>query len=59
MVEAQQTIRFLKKGYRIVEFPTHEGARIAGQSSNPIFKSGWGHLAMLYDEKFGKDKKAA
>ncbi|MEQ9115914.1 MAG: glycosyltransferase family 2 protein, partial [Rickettsiales bacterium] len=49
MIEAQQTIRFLKRKYKIFEFPTHEGNRIAGQSSNPIFKSGIGHLWMLFD----------
>lgn len=58
MIEAQQTIRFLKKKYKISEFPTHEGNRIGGQSSNPIFKSGFGHLWMLFDEKFGANRKS-
>ena len=58
MIEAQQTIRFLKKKYKIHEFSTHEGNRIAGQSSNPIIKSGILHLWMLFDEKFGTNKNS-
>lgn len=58
MIEAQQTIRFLKRGYKISEFPTHEGDRIGGYSTNPILKSGIGHLWILYDEKYGKNKNS-
>ncbi len=50
MIEAQQTIRFLKAGYKVVEFPTHEGERVAGQSSNPVLKSGFLHFIMIFQE---------
>ncbi|MCE3237232.1 MAG: glycosyl transferase family 2 [Gammaproteobacteria bacterium] len=52
MLEAQQTIRFLKRGYCIIEFPTQEGVRVEGGSSNPIIKSGWLHLVMIFQERF-------
>ena len=50
MIEAQQTIRFLKAGYKVVEFPTREGERVAGKSSNPVLKSGFLHLIMIIQE---------
>lgn len=52
LIEAQQSIRFLKKKFIISEFPTYEKQRVAGNSSNPIFRSGWLHLVMIFREKF-------
>ena len=52
MIEAQQTMRFLKANKKVVEVPTHEGQRIGGKSGNPIFKSGILHIFMLFKEKF-------
>jgi len=52
LIEAQQTIRFLKAGKIIREFPTHEGRRIGGTSGNPVLTSGWGHIVLLVQEKF-------
>lgn len=56
LIEAQQTIRFRKAGMKIMEFPTHEGQRIGGQSGNPIFSTGFEHLILLYREKFSKPR---
>ncbi len=53
LIEAQQTIRFLKAKMDIREFPTREGERIGAASGNPILKSGWGHLVLLFRERFG------
>jgi glycosyltransferase involved in cell wall biosynthesis len=52
LIEAQQTIRFKKAGYKICEFPTKEGERIGGASGNPIFQSGYQHITMLFRELF-------
>lgn len=50
LIEAQQTIRCLAAGREVVEFPTHEGTRVGGASMNPIFRSGYLHLVLLWDE---------
>jgi glycosyltransferase involved in cell wall biosynthesis len=52
MLEAQQTIRFLKAGKMVREFPTREGDRIGGASTNPVLKSGFLHLMMILRERF-------
>jgi len=40
-IEYQMTIRALKKGLRIVEFPTREGSRVAGDTGAPSLPTGW------------------
>lgn len=39
-VEYQMTMRALRKRVRIVEFPTHEGARIGGETKAPSIPTG-------------------
>ncbi len=51
LLEAQQTIRFLKRGGTLLEFPTREGVRPGGRSGNPILKTGLLHLMMLVKER--------
>ena len=50
LVEAETTIKFLKKGYIVREFPTIEYPRKYGNSSNSIINSGFGHLKLLLKE---------
>lgn len=50
LVEAETTIKFLKKGYKVMEFPTIEYPRKFGKSSNSIISSGFGHLRLLAKE---------
>jgi len=52
LLEAQMTIRFLKKGFVVREIPTIERPRYFGASQNPAFSSGWGHLVLLFKEFF-------
>ena len=52
LVEAEMTIKFLKKKLKIVEFPTIELPRKFGQSSNPPISSGFGHIKLLIKEYF-------
>lgn len=47
LVEAESTIKFLKKGLIIKEFPTIEKPRKYGVSSNSIIKSGFGHIYLI------------
>lgn len=47
LVEAETTIKFLKKQLKVIEFPTKENPRLYGRSSNTIFKSGYGHLLLI------------
>ena len=56
LLEAQMTIRFLKRGFVVREVPTVERPRYFGVSQNPAISSGWGHLVLLYDEFFNKGK---
>jgi hypothetical protein len=44
-IEFQTSIRFLKKGWKVAEFPTYEGDRIAGKSSSSSIPTG---LLMLH-----------
>lgn len=57
LLEAQMTIRFLKKGFVVCEVPTVERPRYFGASQNPAISSGWGHLVLLYAEFFKKEQK--
>ncbi len=52
LVEAETTIKFLKKKFKIVEFPTKENPRIYGKSVNPPIKSGIGHIILVIKEFF-------
>jgi glycosyltransferase involved in cell wall biosynthesis len=49
-IEYQMTIRALKKGMTIVEFPTCEGPRVAGVSGAPSFPTGLRFLKRLWVE---------
>jgi hypothetical protein len=55
LLEAQMTIKFLKKDLHIVEIPTKERARYHGHSQNPALISGWGHILLLVREFFEKE----
>lgn len=46
-IEFQMTIRSLKKGLRIVEFPTKEGVRIGGKSKASSIPTGLRFLRLL------------
>jgi len=49
-IEFQTSIRFLKKGWKIAEFPTCEGDRIAGKSSSTSIPTGLLMLRRLWQE---------
>jgi glycosyltransferase involved in cell wall biosynthesis len=49
-IEYQMTIRALKKRMRILEFPTREGQRLAGQSGAPSLPTGIRFLKRLWRE---------
>ena len=50
LIEAQQSIRALKKNYKMGEFSTNEMNRISGESQNPIFITGLRHIILLIKE---------
>jgi glycosyltransferase involved in cell wall biosynthesis len=49
-IEYQMTIRALRFGLRIVEFPTVEGQRVAGETGAPSIPTGVRFLRRLYAE---------
>jgi glycosyltransferase involved in cell wall biosynthesis len=49
-IEYQMTIRALKNKMAIVEFPTREGARVAGATGAPSFPTGLRFLKRLWSE---------
>lgn len=49
-IEYQMSIRALKQKLAIVEFPTHEGARVAGQTGAPSLPTGWRFLRRFVRE---------
>lgn len=51
-IEYQMTIRSLKLGYSIAEFPTYEGNRIGGQSTSYAIPTGINFLGFLMREIF-------
>jgi len=51
-IEYEMTIRAMKQGRRIVEFPTIEGARIAGMTKAPSFRTGLTFLKLFFKELF-------
>lgn len=55
LLEAEMTIKFLKRGYAVKEFSTIERVRYFGKSQNPALSSGWGHIVLLFKEYFRKD----
>jgi len=55
LLEAEMTIKFLKRGYAVKEFSTIERVRYFGKSQNPALTSGWGHIVLLFKEYYRKD----
>ncbi len=54
-IEYQSTIRALKLGLKIAEFPTHEGARIGGESQAKSIPTGIKFIKLLLKEiRIGK-----
>lgn len=51
-IEYQMTIRALKAGLNIAEFPTHEGQRVAGETGAPSIPTGIRFLKKLFYELF-------
>jgi glycosyltransferase involved in cell wall biosynthesis len=51
-IEYQTTIRSMKKGVIISEFPTYEDARLDNQIGSPSFPTGLAFLKLLYREIF-------
>ncbi len=49
-IEYQMTIRALKKNLTMIEFPTHEGARVAGVTKAPSVKTGLHFIHLLLCE---------
>lgn len=49
-IEYQMTMRALRQRLRIVEFPTHEGQRVAGESGAPSVPTGLRFLRRLWTE---------
>jgi hypothetical protein len=49
-IEYQMTIRSLKRRRRVVEFPTAEGARIAGETGAPSIPTGLRFIKRLWTE---------
>lgn len=49
-IEYQMTMRALRAGARIVEFPTHEHPRLAGETGAPSIQTGLRFLACFYNE---------
>lgn len=52
-IEYQMSIRAMKAGFKIVEIPTYEGARIGGDSKCLSWPVGVGHLKVLLREILG------
>lgn len=53
-IEYQMTIRAFKKKFKILEFPTHESARIGGESYAKSIPTGIKFLKVLFKEFFKK-----
>lgn len=53
-IEYQMTIRALKKRLTITEFPTHEGARVAGVTKAPSLRTGLHFVQLLLCEIFSR-----
>jgi glycosyltransferase involved in cell wall biosynthesis len=55
VIEYQMTIRAMKRGLRIIEFPTHEGRRIGGKTGAKAIPTGLIFLRLLFAELFCTD----
>ena len=53
-IEYQMTIRALKHGMRIVEFPTIEGSRVAGETGAPSIPTGLRFIDRFFKELFDR-----
>ena len=51
-IEYQMTIRAMRAGAAIAEFPTHEFPRIAGETGAPSIKTGLQFLGCFFQELF-------
>jgi glycosyltransferase involved in cell wall biosynthesis len=51
-IEYQMTMRALRNGLRIAEFPTHEGQRIAGETGAPSFPTGVRFIKRFWKEAY-------
>lgn len=49
-IEYEMSIRAMKKGLKIVEIPTHEGARVGGETKAPSFRTGLIFVKFLLSE---------
>lgn len=54
-IEYQMTIRAFKHRLKIVEFPTNEGQRVAGDTGAPSFQTGIKFIKRFFTELAGKD----
>ena len=52
-VEYQMTIRAMRAGMKVAEFPSHEGARIGGETKAPSFPTGVKFIKCLFEEILG------
>jgi len=52
VIELEQTIKALKLGYKVTEFPTIEGDRVSGKTRNPLFRTGVKLTMLLLKELF-------
>ncbi|MBI5199794.1 MAG: glycosyltransferase family 2 protein [Nitrospirae bacterium] len=58
-IEIELLVNTLRKGYQIVEVPSHEGARMAGEAKSKVVKHGTKFLLRIIKERFrgGSAKK--
>lgn len=54
-IEYQMTMRAFKHRLKIVEFPTYEGQRVAGETGAPSFQTGLKFIKRFYTELINKD----
>jgi glycosyltransferase involved in cell wall biosynthesis len=52
-IEYQMTMRALREGLKVAEFPTHEGQRIAGETGAPSFPTGVRFIKRFWKEVYG------
>ena len=50
LIEIEQSIKFLKKKFKIIEFPTVEKNRVGGVSKIPIFRTGFLMIVLIIKE---------
>jgi glycosyltransferase involved in cell wall biosynthesis len=54
-IEYQMTMRALKHGLKIAEFPTHEGQRVAGETGAQSIPTGLRFVGRFFKELLGRD----